>query len=527
VLGLIYAWSIFSGPLVAHTGFTRGDLQITFTVSMIFFCLSMLAAAFINRALSIRGTLLIAAVLLAAGFAGTAMFGHVHVGVIYVCYGILSASACGIGYNTIIARVGLWFPDKTGFASGVMMMGFGLGGLILGTIAAKMISGFGVPVTFYILAVLGFVVMAFLATLIKPAPTNIVREMAPQKLAAGSGDKPTVKDGYVYTSPILIFYSFFGICAIAAGLTLIGSAKPGMETVGGAEWAGFAVIFVGLVSTLNGISRLIVGTIYDKTNLIAALFVIAIAGLLGSGGLAIAYTTSTPSLYIAAGLCLVFSYGGIPVVAAAFAREGFGAKNYPTNLAVVNLTIAFGSFLSQGVISLAGPDGTATHPSVWIAVIGVSFVAFLGVIAFRVMYKGMVTGLKVSIFYEDKKMASLESVNTTSEVRNESYFDGGVWQLIGWLLLCILVFVITAGLAFPWVCCWMLKWRTKHTVIEGRRLKFTGTGLSLLGNYLLWGWLLFIILTPLTLGIYAIWYYGIAIKKWITKYTVFDDSLNA
>ena len=389
VLGLIYAWSIFSGPLAAYTGYERGNLQVTFTISMIFFCLSMLAGAFINKALSIRGTLLVSAVLIAAGFAGTAMFGKAHIGVIYICYGVLCASACGIGYNTIIARVGIWFPDKTGFASGVMMMGFGLGGLILGTVAAKMITGIGIQTTFYILAVIGFLVMAAIAAMIKPAPSNIVREMAPQKLSASGGSGgPTIKDGHIYTSPILIAYSVFGICAIAAGLSLIGSAKPGMETVGGAEWAGFATIFVGLVSTLNGASRLIVGTIYDKTSLITALFIIASIGLLGSGGLAAAYATSAPILYIAAGLCLVFSYGGIPVVAAAFAREGFGVKNYPTNLAVVNLTIMFGAFLQQGVISMSSTDGTATQAGVWMAVIGVSAAAFLGVVVFTFMYRG-------------------------------------------------------------------------------------------------------------------------------------------
>ena len=387
VLGLIYAWSIFSGPLVAHTGYTKGDLQITFTISIVCFCLSMLVAAFINRVLSIRSTLLIAAVLIAVGFAGTAMFGKAHIGVIYVCYGVFCASACGFGYNTIIARVGIWFPDKTGFASGIMMMGFGLGSLILGTIAASMISGLGLQTTFYILAVFGFIVMAILASLIKTAPANIVREMAPQKLAAGGGDSPTIKDGYIYTSPTFIAYCAFAVCAIAVGLTLIGSAKQGLELIGGTEWAGFATLFVGLVSTLNGVARLIVGTIFDKTSLKTAFFVIVIVGLLGSSGLAAAYAISMPLLYIVAGLFIGFSYGGIPVVAATYAREGFGAKNYPTNLAVVNLNIALGAFLSQIVISISSPDGTATHLPVWLAAIGVSAVAFLGVIIFTTMYR--------------------------------------------------------------------------------------------------------------------------------------------
>jgi len=394
VLGLIYAWSIFSKPLSEHTGHGAGELHITFTLSIIVFCVSMLAAAFVNRALSIRGTLLIAAVLFATGFAGTAWLGHEHIGVVYFCYGVLAATAVGFGYNTLIVRVGIWFPDKTGFASGLMMMGFGLGSLILGMAAAAIISATGIQTTFYIIAALGFVVLVVMALLIKPAPANIVREMAPEKLTAGGGDKPAIKDGYVYTSLVFIPYCVFAICAIAAGLTLIGSASPGMEKVGGPEWAGFAALFVGLVSTINGVSRLIIGKIYDKTSLRTAFFIVVITGLLASSGLAAAYAASMPILYIAAGLLLGFSYGGIPVVAAVFAREGFGAKNYLTNLAVVNLNVALGAFLSQIVISTTSPNphgignmNPATYPEVWLAVIGVSAVAFIGVVIFTAMYR--------------------------------------------------------------------------------------------------------------------------------------------
>ena len=385
VLGLIYAWSIFSGPLAAHTGYTRGDLQITFTLSMIFFCLGALAGSFINKVISVRNTLLIAAVLLAAGFAGTALLATSHIAVIYVCYGVFCAASCGIGYNTIIATVGLWFPDKTGFASGVMMMGFGLGSLILGSIASTLIASMGIQATFYILAVAGFVVTFAIAALIRTAPSNIVREMAPHRLAAGSEEKPVIKAGYVYSAPIFLVYCVFALTAICAGLTLIGSAKPGAEAVGVS--ASFATLFVGLVSTMNGISRVIVGTIYDRTNLKVALFVVATVGVLASIGVTAAYSASLPILYIVSGLAIGFSYGGIPVVAAAFAREGFGAKHYPTNLATVNLNIALAAFLSQGLISFTSPDGTATHPSVWIGVIVVSVIALLAVVAFSMVYK--------------------------------------------------------------------------------------------------------------------------------------------
>jgi len=104
-----------------------------------------------------------------------------------------------------------------------------------------------------------------------------------------------------------------------------------------------------------------------------------------------------------------------------------------------------------------------------------------------------------------------------------SYFDGGFWALVGWSLLGFLVCLITLGIAFPWVYCWIVSWRTNHTVVDGKRLQFNGKGLSLLGHYILRGWLLGMILGPLTLGLYWIYYFQVAIKKWEVKNTNFKS----
>ena len=57
----------------------------------------------------------------------------------------------------------------------------------------------------------------------------------------------------------------------------------------------------------------------------------------------------------------------------------------------------------------------------------------------------------------------------------ESYFDGGLLQLIGYNILGILVTVFTLGICLPWAYCMIYRWETKHTVINGRRLEFDGT----------------------------------------------------
>ena len=105
----------------------------------------------------------------------------------------------------------------------------------------------------------------------------------------------------------------------------------------------------------------------------------------------------------------------------------------------------------------------------------------------------------------------------TNKLVEESYFDGGLLQLIGWSLLGILITMCTLGICYPWACCMIYRWKTKHTVINGRRLRFTGTAMQLFGNWIKW-----LILCVITLGIYSFWL-NIALQKWIVKHTEFAD----
>lgn len=101
--------------------------------------------------------------------------------------------------------------------------------------------------------------------------------------------------------------------------------------------------------------------------------------------------------------------------------------------------------------------------------------------------------------------------------KTESYFDGGLLQMIGYSILAFFMTLLTLGLCYPWAVCMLQNWRIKHTVIEGRRLRFDGTGIGLFGNYIKW-WLLSIV----TIGIYALWL-PIKMEKWVTKHTFFAN----
>ena len=95
----------------------------------------------------------------------------------------------------------------------------------------------------------------------------------------------------------------------------------------------------------------------------------------------------------------------------------------------------------------------------------------------------------------------------------DSYFDGGLLQLIGYYLLGALVTVLTLGICLPWAYTMVYSWEAKHTVINGERLYFDGTAVGLFGNWIKW-----LLLTIITFGIYGFWV-GIKLKKWRVSHT--------
>ncbi|MBE6806277.1 MAG: DUF898 domain-containing protein [Ruminococcaceae bacterium] len=95
----------------------------------------------------------------------------------------------------------------------------------------------------------------------------------------------------------------------------------------------------------------------------------------------------------------------------------------------------------------------------------------------------------------------------------ESKFTGGLLGMIGIALLQALIIFFTLGIGAPWAICLKESWYVKHTVIDGHRLTFDGTGAQLFGNYIKW-----FLLTIITFGIYSFWL-TIKMQQWVTKHT--------
>ena len=78
----------------------------------------------------------------------------------------------------------------------------------------------------------------------------------------------------------------------------------------------------------------------------------------------------------------------------------------------------------------------------------------------------------------------------------------------------ILGTVCTLFIAYPFLYCAKQKWKLRNTYVNGRRLTFDGNGAQLIGKWILW-----LFLSIITFGLYAIFALPLNMQKWRTSHT--------
>ena len=383
-LGLIYAWSIFRTPFgELFPDWSISQLSMTFTISMIFFCLGGFAGGLLSKKFSIRVRMMISAAMLLVGFLAVSRLDAESPGksltMLYIFYGVFGGGGVGVAYNGIIGTLNKWFPDKVGLASGIMLMGFGLGGLLLGSVVSSMIGSMGILRVFGILAFSIFLVCLLASLIIKAPGSEEAAGLA--ALAAdvkAGGAEPAADEGApvrnfsageMLKTPKFWFFTIWAILLNSAGLLVINSAANISVAFGGAAILGM------IVSLFNGAGRIVAGNNFDRrgrffSTLVNNAFMLAAGILLTLGGITGAY------IFILCGLVFVgLAYGGCPTITSAYINKAFGPANFPTNFSIANFSLipaaTIGPMISSALLESAGGN----YNTNFYAIVGFSLAA--------------------------------------------------------------------------------------------------------------------------------------------------------
>lgn len=362
--GVIYAWSIIKAPLSSEFGWSAPDLALNFTLTMCAFCLGGLLGSILSKKIGVKIATAASGILAGLGFILTGMLPiGSHVALLYLTYALMAGGGIGIVYNVIISAVNAWFPDKKGFCSGCLMMGFGASTLLLGNLASKLfeISQIGWRKTYIILGVaLGISLVIAGVLLGRPGQNDIL----PAPKATNKKGEDFEMRNYA-PAEMLKRSSFWRafillICLTAVGSSVISFARDLALSVGAG--AGLATTLVGVLSVCNGLGRIITGKTFDLIGRRNTMLAANIITIFASGVTLLAvYTSSLPLCIV--GLCLTgMSYGSSPTISSAFSSAFYGMKHFATNFSIMNFNLMIASFVATACSKLLEMQGTYTAP---------------------------------------------------------------------------------------------------------------------------------------------------------------------
>ncbi len=373
--GIVYAWSVMSKTIGAsNTIWTSGDLSTTFTLVMICFCLGCMIAGILSSRVSHRILLIVSALLMFAGFY-VSTYALTSLLPMYIGFGVLCGFGAGISYNIVLSIVNVWFADKQGLVSGILLMGFGISGFLFGKIFIMIAPPDGSSlwrIVFKIFGICCLIAIAISAIFLNKKtteaeggdssnnPEDNSNENADDSISEITYDSNADNDSEnnndnscdfkpmeMLRNPSFICYYLWAIVISAAGLALV-SQGSGIATQVGSNILTDSSIatIVGLISICNGVSRIFFGLLYDKRGHRLTMLCDMILFLGSELILLIAIINLDVTTLIIGFILGGFAYGGITPTNSALISDFYGRKNYPVNFSIINTNLIIASFAS-------------------------------------------------------------------------------------------------------------------------------------------------------------------------------------
>lgn len=383
VLGTVYAWSVFTKPIIEVTKWAKADVSVTF---MVIIGMIGLAAAFGGILVDKKGPKFVATIGVILYAVGTLLGGLAvsssSLWMLWIGYGVIGGLGNGLAYVVPIATLIRWFPDKRGLITGLSVMGFGLGAFFIGKIVPGLINNMGVASALLVLGVIYLIANVASAMVLSTPPQGWLPDgFTPAASTVSAADSFSWAEAKKTPQWYMIWTMLF--LNIAAGMGLLSKLSPMAQDVykkaqGITDPAQLAVLGGGVLamaSIFNGLGRLFWAAVSDKIgrkNVFLVMFATEAALYFYMPSVASTALFTVIACYLLA--CL----GGGFAVMPAFAADSFG----PTYIGKVYgfVLTAWGAAGVLGGLVFAKFEDV--RPPLWIAA-GLLALGFLVTLAYQ------------------------------------------------------------------------------------------------------------------------------------------------
>lgn len=338
-LGTVYSWSVFRGAVEKYYQIGTFLSGLPYMISLAMYAIFMfLAGRHLDKynpaKIIIFGGVLVSLGWLFSGFAEG-------IGVLTVTYGIFIGAGIGIIYGVPMMVIAKLFPEKKGLAVGIVLTGFGVSPLVTAPLSRKLMSEFGLLMTFRILGV------AFLCVLpILSIPFG--RRRLYDLLQYGNAQEVTVSQEQIDTPNMIKSRDFKGLYLNLMIGTMIGLMLIGITSGIGTDYLKLepqkVALMVSVFAVFNGLGRPTFGWITDKIHprgaMVLSYFLILIAATL-----MLFVKEGNGVVFIIAFSLFWFNLGAWLAIAPASTLFMFGKKHYSQNFGVVFTGYGLGAVL--------------------------------------------------------------------------------------------------------------------------------------------------------------------------------------
>ncbi|WP_392388487.1 oxalate/formate MFS antiporter [Cupriavidus campinensis] len=359
-----YVWTLFTKPLAAKLGVPLSELQVTFSLLIVlqtFF--SPFQGAMIERFGPRR---LIAAGTVLAGLSWVLAASAQSVGMLYLTYGVVGGLGTGIVYVGVVGQMVRWFPDRRGFAVGMVAAGYGMGAIVTTFPIASALAGKGLETTLWqfglIFAVIGFVASQGLRA---PAPG----EQLPVRASYTPSNVADVPTRQMLKMPLFWLLFLMMTMMSTSGLMVTSQMAAFAKDFGVSNAVVFGMAALPLALTIdrltNGLTRPMFGWVSDRwgrENTMCFAFALeAVAMTLWL------LTRENAVLFVLLSGVVFLGWGEIFSLFPSTLTDTFGTKFATTNYGWL--------YISQGIGSIfGGPLAALMHERMgsWMPVFGVA-----------------------------------------------------------------------------------------------------------------------------------------------------------